>query len=77
MPKYLVNFSVTLDGDSTEYGMIRVSGGYNPNVTKDAIERYYRKMRPSKKHIAAVITLKTEVNQQDYDAAANDSIDVV
>lgn len=74
MSYYLVNFSATFDGDSTEYGMIRVSGAYNPNVTKNAIEEHYRRKRPSKQ-VAIVITLKTKVTKEKYDAAASDSID--
>ena len=77
MPNYLVNFTVTLDGDSTEYGMIRVSGAYNPNRAKQAIENYYRKTHPSKTHVAVVINSNIQVSQEAYDAAANDSISVV
>lgn len=74
MPYYLVNFSATFDAVTTEYGMIRVSGTYNPNVTKGAIEKYYRQRRPSK-HVAVTINLKTEVGKEEYNNAAKDSID--
>lgn len=76
MPKYLINFTATIDGTLTEYGMIRVSGAYNPNVTKKAIEKHYRKKHLDKNHIAVVITAKIKVSNEDYDNAASSSIDV-
>jgi|GEM_PF-2134679 len=78
MPYYFVNFTVTLDGSSTQYGMIRVSGpAYSQERTKNAIEKYYRDQCPSKTHVAVVINSKEEVSREVYDSAAKDSIGVV
>lgn len=76
MNRHIVSFYAILDNYLKVWGMIRVPGMYDSDVTKSAIEIFYRSKFPRKNEIAITILSIDEVSQEEYDYAANSSIDL-
>lgn len=74
MPKYIVSYYAILDAHLKVWGMLRVSGMYNPDEVKTTIETYYRTKFPRKKEMAITILSIEKVSQEEYDHAANSSL---
>jgi len=73
MPYYLVKYEATLNGINADFGMIRCSGAYNPNMVKKSVERYYRRSSINKT-VAVVIIDKAEVTYEEYESKKNKGI---